>query len=76
MKEIEFIERNTLGDGWTLEVRQGLEVVGHIRGNRKSGPYRYFPGSSNILNPSFEEHSLEAIKKRVTQDPSGRSLGK
>ena len=75
MNEIVFIEKSTLGDPWFLEVRSGPAIVGHIRGQRAHGPYRYFPGKSNVLNPSFEGPSLDVIKERVARNPSGQTLG-
>lgn len=56
-------EKDLLG-GWQIEVRKGRVHIGNIR-RRPSGGFQYFSGPQNQLNPSFKEHDLENVKKKI-----------
>ena len=75
VSNISFVERETLGEGWIVEVRRGPELIGHIRRNRATCLFAYFPGRANSLNAAFEGPSLDAMKLRVVHDPTGTALG-
>jgi len=66
---IEFKEKNTLGGGWSLEVKRGPSLLGHIRRRPDTGTFRYFRGSQNQLTPSYENADLEALKAQVANNP-------
>lgn len=62
---IEYREKQALGTGWCIEVRQGGDVVGRIQRNRYNGKYIYFKGAHNLAAPSSEDHDLEVLKSRI-----------
>ncbi|MEW5710637.1 MAG: hypothetical protein AB1830_17315 [Pseudomonadota bacterium] len=62
---IEFTEKSTLGGGWSLEVRQGHALLGHVR-KTDSGVYQYFRGPNNVLTPSLENTDLQALKAKIS----------
>jgi hypothetical protein len=66
---LEFIEKNTLGGGWSLEVRRSAILLGHIRRRPDTGAYRYFRGPHNELTPCYENTDLEALKDRIKTHP-------
>ncbi len=66
---IDFKEKETLGGGWSLEVRRSGILLGHIRQRPDTGAYRYFRGPHNELTPSYENADLEALKEQVTDNP-------
>ena len=64
-KEVEFVEKSTLGGGWSLEVKRSGVLVGHVRRRPDTGAYRYFRGPHNQLTASLEERDLETLKRRL-----------
>lgn len=56
-------EKDLLG-GWKIEVRKGRVHIGNIR-RSPSGGFQYFSGPNNQLNWSFEDSSLDNLKKRI-----------
>ena len=64
-KKLKFIEKSTLGGGWSVEVRRSGILLGHIRRRPDTGAYRYFRGPHNELTASAEEHDLETLKRRL-----------
>lgn len=64
-EEFEFIPKNLLGSGWSMEVRKGVRHIGNIRKNPQSGAFQYFNGIGNILNYDLEEKDLDALKARI-----------
>lgn len=66
---LEFKKNETLGGGWSLEVRRAGFLVGHIRKRPDTSAYCYFRGSDNILSPSYENADLEVLKRQVSSNP-------
>lgn len=66
---MEFREKQTLGGGWSLEVRQPGVLLGHIRKRPDTGAYRYFRGPHNELTATYEDVDLEALKRQVAANP-------
>ena len=66
---VTYIEKSTLGMGWSLEVIDGLVVVGHIRRRPDTKAFRYFRGQDNELNPTYENKELEKLKIQVENNP-------
>ena len=66
---IEFKENSTLGDGWSLEVKRGISLLGHIRRRPDTGTFRYFRGPHNELSPSYENADLDALKAQIANNP-------
>ena len=62
---IEFIEKSTLGSGWSLEVKRGPVLLGHVQ-KTDSGVYQYYRGPNNVLTPSHESTDLEALKAKIS----------
>lgn len=74
MEEVKFTKCSLLGNPWFIEVKRGPIVVGKIQGG-PDGPFRYFAGQSNVLNPNFEDSSLDNLKSRIRANPTGETLG-
>ena len=66
---IDFVERETLGSAWSIEVHQSGVIIGHIRRSSSSGAFRYFRGAHNELTPSHEENDLEILKRCIRDHP-------
>jgi hypothetical protein len=66
---VEFTRRDTLGAGFSIEVRNLGILVGHIRKRPDAGAFRYYRGPSNELTPTYEGRDLEALKRRVKENP-------
>jgi hypothetical protein len=64
-----FVRADTLGEGWTLQVRKGPRVVGRII-QRMDGQYRFYkgavgPGTPSMQQPELEDDDLEQLKARI-----------
>ena len=59
-----YIEKDLLG-GWVIEVRKGAAHIGNIRKNRIIEKFQYYAGPNNQLSPSFEEASLDVLKRKI-----------
>lgn len=66
---IEFKETSTLGDGWSLEVKHALSLLGHLRRRPDTGAFHYFRGPYNELSPSYENADLDALKAQIKNNP-------
>lgn len=64
---IEFKEKETPDNGWSIEVLSGGTLVGHIRRHPISKAYRYFDGPDNDLLADLVDESLESLKARVNR---------
>ncbi len=62
-------EKGTLGYNWSQEVRHSGLLVGYIRRAQGSDVYRYYRGRQNLLTPTYENSSLDAIKRQIEENP-------
>jgi hypothetical protein len=66
---VEFERRDTLGGGFTIDVLNQRMLAGQIRKRPDTGAFRYYRGVHNQLTPADEDLDLEALKRRVKQNP-------
>ena len=66
---IEYREIQTLGGGWSVEVRKSGALLGHIRKRPDTGAFAYYRGAANVLTASLESGDLADLKKQVEQKP-------
>jgi hypothetical protein len=70
----EFTRPDTLGAGFSVEVRNLGVVVHHIRKRPDTGVFRYYRGEHNELTPTYENGDLEALKRRVQENPAAHPV--
>lgn len=66
---VEFEEKQTLGGGWSIEVRSNHVLLGHIRRRPDTGAFRYYRGAHNDLTATYESDSVEEVKRQVAANP-------
>jgi hypothetical protein len=66
---VEFNRQDTLGGGFSIQVVNHGMLAGHIRKRPDTGAFRYYRGVHNELTPADEDQDLEALKRRVRQNP-------
>jgi hypothetical protein len=60
-----FVEKETLGGGWSTVVLRAGIPFGHIRQNAATGEYRYNSGRSSQLAPILSGYDLEELKAKI-----------
>jgi hypothetical protein len=66
---VEFNIRDNLGGSFSIDVLNHGMLAGHIRKRPDTGASRYYRGVHNELTPADEDRDLEALKRRVKQNP-------
>ncbi len=64
MSKLEYKTNSLLGDPSRIEVRRGRHHLGNIR-KQPNGPYQYYRGSNNQLNPGPTAKTLPELKEKI-----------
>ena len=65
---IEYKEKDLLG-GWSIDVLLKGITIGHIRKHGQDGSFVYYKGPHNVLNWSFQDNDLAALKRKIEASP-------
>ena len=69
-KMVEFKSKDdTMGVAFRIDVLRDGMLAGHIRRRLATAVFRYYRSLQNDQMPTFEDHDLEALKRRVRKDP-------
>jgi hypothetical protein len=66
---VTFKRQDTLGGGFSIEALDHKMLVGHIRKQPGTRAFRYYRGVHNDLTPIYEDRDLEALERRVRENP-------
>ena len=68
---VEFRSSNAWGPAFCVDVWHHGMLAGHIRRQLATGVFRFYCPDDDELQPTFQDHDLEALKRRIRDTTAG-----